>query len=351
MMRKYDCLVYIDSFQPLSNKQVKTIEAALERCSALLILIPQAHLPQTIHNPFNFLEQKAMLKAQFREHASKRLIVQGIFAPFDSQIAWQFCVQRKVNQVIRSLGSKIGFAIGSPLPFDSPLYFPQWESLSLNMDSGQSDNPLDLNEKLFESNFKTQLEQEKLQSVLPPLICNYLQAFINSPSFHRLRQEKEAVMRYRSSWAKAPYAPIFSTVDALCIQDAHVLLIRRNNPPCRGFWALPGGFIDSSESSLDAAIRELKEETNIALETAQLKRAWVKKACFDDPLRSVRGRTITQVFYFHMPGGPVLPSVNAGDDAGEAQWFPLANVHQLTLCEDHGQIMCQMLGMPLLLDA
>ena len=42
-----------------------------------------------------------------------------------------------------------------------------------------------------------------------------------------------------------------------------LLMIKRGDHPFIGQWALPGGFVNMNESLDEAALRELKEETNI----------------------------------------------------------------------------------------
>jgi len=53
------------------------------------------------------------------------------------------------------------------------------------------------------------------------------------------------------------------TATLICIKGGKLLLVKRAVQPAKGMWGLPGGFIELGETPNEAAIRELKEETNL----------------------------------------------------------------------------------------
>lgn len=50
---------------------------------------------------------------------------------------------------------------------------------------------------------------------------------------------------------------------AVLVQGDQLLLVKRRNEPDAGLWGFPGGHVDLGETAMDAAVRELQEETGI----------------------------------------------------------------------------------------
>ena len=188
---------------------------------------------------------------------------------------------------------------------------------------------------LFEGDLKS------IESKVPASTYKFLGAFQTSPLFHELKQEYEFVKEYKKPFQSLPYPPIFSTVDAVVIHSGHVLLVRRKSYPGKGLLALPGGFVNQDERLIDAAVRELIEETSFPLSVETLKRSITSKEIFDNPTRSLRGRTITTAFLFELRKTGPLPEVKGADDAEDAFWMPIQTVLNTDglLYEDHQSIV------------
>ncbi len=136
----------------------------------------------------------------------------------------------------------------------------------------------------------------------------------------------------------ADYPPFAVTVDlvVLTIRDDELcaLVIKRGEPPYRGRWALPGGFVRPDEGLDEAARRELAEETGLELGSVHLEQL----ASYGEPHRDPRMRVVT-VAYLAL--APDLPTPVAGTDAVAAKWSPLARLlaepHHLAF--DHHRIL------------
>jgi len=109
-----------------------------------------------------------------------------------------------------------------------------------------------------------------------------------------------------------------------------VLLIQRGEPPFKGMWALPGGFVRMEESLEEAALRELEEETG--LEDAYLEQLFTYGETGRDP----RGRVVT-VSYFALIAADKNVRFEVGSDVTRASWFPIDLLPALAF--DHAQMV------------
>jgi ADP-ribose pyrophosphatase YjhB (NUDIX family) len=92
-----------------------------------------------------------------------------------------------------------------------------------------------------------------------------------------------------------------------------ILMVKRGNHPYMGYWALPGGFVNMDESLDKAALRELKEETNI--DDIYMEQLYTWGDVDRDPRTRVIGCS-----YMSLVDSSRL-DIKAGDDAEDAAWF------------------------------
>lgn len=124
---------------------------------------------------------------------------------------------------------------------------------------------------------------------------------------------------------RLPVTPLL-TVDALIIYEGKIVLIRRKNPPFKGLYALPGGFVEVGETVEQAAIREAKEETGLDIRLIKL------LGVYSDPSRDPRGHTVS-VCYLAIGSG----NLKAGSDAKDTGLFSPNEIPKLAF--DHNKII------------
>jgi len=110
---------------------------------------------------------------------------------------------------------------------------------------------------------------------------------------------------------KSQNSPILAVDGVIRLAEKGVVLIRRRYPPFQGFWALPGGTVEIGETVEEALVREVKEETGLAVEPKRL------IGVFSDPSRDPRGHVISIAFHARVLSG----ALSADDDALEVKTF------------------------------
>ena len=111
-----------------------------------------------------------------------------------------------------------------------------------------------------------------------------------------------------------------------------ILLIKRKFPPMQGAWALPGGFVERGENPINAAVRELLEETGIHGENPKL------ISVMGEADRDPRKHIVSVVYEIEVS---LEQQPIAGDDAADAKFWPIDSIlnGDLQMAGDHQQII------------
>jgi bifunctional NMN adenylyltransferase/nudix hydrolase len=343
---RFDYLVLIGRFQPFHNGHHSVLKHALRLAEKVIVLTGSAGQPRTVRNPFNAGERAVMIRAAAGEDA-RRLLIKPLRDHLYSETLWVSDVQRLVAETLAEEGATdeavVGL-IGRNKDGETSAYlaaFPQWELVDVQHTDVLS--ATELRAWLFSGEEGGRL---MVKANVPEPVFGMLEAFrTSSPAYGQLAREDAFIRTYRQAWAVAPYPPTFVTADAVVVHSGHVLLVRRRAEPGRGLWALPGGFVNQNETVLDAAIRELHEETRLKIPRAVLRGSIKARQVFDHPGRSLRGRTITHAFHFDFPSGE-LPRIRAADDADQVRWVPIseAMLMEEQVFEDHFHILEHFVG-------
>lgn len=111
-------------------------------------------------------------------------------------------------------------------------------------------------------------------------------------------------------------------VGAVVVEDGRLLLIERATEPGAGLWSLPGGRVEFGESMTEAVVREVEEETGLAVTPREMI-GWVERS-------STEFHFVIADFEAALVGSGRL---RAGDDASDARWIPLAEITTVPLVE------------------
>jgi ADP-ribose pyrophosphatase YjhB (NUDIX family) len=123
---------------------------------------------------------------------------------------------------------------------------------------------------------------------------------------------------HMTSGSEAPADPPVRGVGGVVHDDrGRLLVVRRGHPPYAGHWSIPGGRVLLGEDDATAVVRELAEETGLA----------------------VRAGELLGVVELGTPGAPIVVhdyrcellggTLAAGDDAAAAAWVTAAQLRAL----------------------
>jgi len=121
-----------------------------------------------------------------------------------------------------------------------------------------------------------------------------------------------------------PEQPLIG-IGAVIICNGKILLEKRKGEPGRGKWAIPGGLVELGESTEQAVIREVKEETNLKVEQPKLIDV-VNNITLDENDK-IKYHFVIVDYFVKLTGG----KLEAADDAAELRWVGFDEVESYDL--------------------
>lgn len=370
MSKNYDTAVLIGRFQPIHAAHLKIFEKALDEANKLIVFVGSATEVRTIRNPWTFEQRKELIQRAVKDLVGEEQRPDWQPGPMEPSVTnrleivpirdylyqdgrWAGEIYSKATRLGASQDSSTAIygCIKDDWTEEYLNMFSRWRlermPYMLNLDA------TDIRQKLFETG-GVEANEDKIM----PSTQTYLNYWINGdtryvdeirpgvPINEHLQDEWEHYKKEKDRWDWHPYDnPQAATADSLVLQNGHILLIRRQIHPGKGLLALPGGYVNSGESTREAALRELKEETGLPIHQDDLKNfATEDPEVFDHPQRCLGPlRKITNVYRIELPSGE-FPVVEGGDDAAEAEWYPLPEVYskENEFFEDHWHIISEM---------
>lgn len=405
-MKQYKLAVIIGRMQFLHNGHIHLFNEAAKKADQILVLVGSSDKAPSPSNPFTYQQREQIVFGALHEAGITQALNSRVnVLPLPDDYLEDQWMANVINAVQTHADAQLGetgmfikdedvVLVGHEKDASSYYLrmFPQWDFYNAPNDRGL--NATDFRKELFDRlpaqdpMFMTRLitltkslsESEYggfCQDVTDLLICKYpglkrhltitaepiprpldmthlklnspkamhpfLDEYVKTEDYRNMMAEHHQYADEKLSWGMAPYPVTFVTTDAVVTHKSSILMIRRKNHPGKGLWALPGGFLGAKEWVRDSIIRELREETRIAVANEDLLRIMQPVRVFDNPGRSLRGRVITHAARFNLDhlGLTKRPKVRADDDAEAVRWFSFGEILKAdkSLFEDHAEII------------
>jgi bifunctional NMN adenylyltransferase/nudix hydrolase len=333
--------VFIGRFQPLHNGHLEIIEDIVRQNDKVLLFVGSANRSRTYKNPFTFKERKSFIEQTLKSPKVQVLPLND--HPLDED--WHIELKEKIEK--NKLEGEIKF-YGS-FKDNSSYYLEFFKSKNAEKHISIQDGKLVEDNLFVEKKILNKIDAEFIRSTLferdivltnliPTPVITFLNKFRIEAIYWDLKEEYRYIKKYKESWSQSPYPPVFMTVDAVVRYQDSILLIKRKDPPGKGLYALPGGFMNANETLESAFLRELKEETGMVLKSTDIQ----EMKLFDNPDRSTRGRVVTMAYYCDVTNKPTrILDLKAGDDAESYKWVKFQDIENnlLEYHDDHLDII------------
>lgn len=309
--------VVIGRFQPIHDGHIHLLTTAGEQVDELLILVGSVNQCRSIKNPWTFVERREAITSTLNSvtPSPRGFQIHPINDnPYDD-LEWLHEIHKCVESVTGEDADVTLFGMFKE-GNDYLKWFRDWKSVSI----------------------------EPISTTCATGVRTALLVAGDTRIPHDVADDYAYFAQERAQYTSYPYPDSLTLycADAVVVCNDHVLLIQRKYAPGRGTWALPGGFRNNNETFRQCAVRELIEETGIAIDKPTVERSIVTSELFDSPKRS-HGISRTTMAVLIRPNKDTLPALASADDAAECRWVPIQDaLDNYTLFDDHAAIITSM---------
>lgn len=335
MKQKQTVAIYIGRFQPYHNAHAKILKHCVETFDHTIVLVGSTNQRVSTKNPFTYEQRRDWIIAD-----QPSVIVRPLIDFIYDDAEWV----AQINPLV--------FDVFNPGDYEFHLVGHHKDDSSYYLDIFPNFKYYEMPE-IYSGISGTMIRDAWFYGVsqywtmrVPEPVSKTMRSMSASDVYKDLTEEFEYYRKEREMFRDYPFPETlrFTCADSVVVCNEHVLLIRRKNAPGKGTWALPGGFVNQNETFRQCAIRELKEETGINVLKEVLNNAIVNHKLFDSPKRNLGIPRITDAFYYYLlpedfEGPANFPEVAAADDAADIKWFPISDIRDMKLYDDHADII------------
>ena len=144
--------------------------------------------------------------------------------------------------------------------------------------------------------------------------------------------EKLYLATYNIHDFEVPLTVVDMSIFAIINKQLHVLLVKRNDHPFKGIYALPGGFINMKDDAdiEGTAHRKLFEKTGISSPYLE------QVSTIGNKTRDPRGWSVTILYFALINYLSVRPIEEKEEDV---KWYPLKEAYKKKLAFDHNLLL------------
>ena len=273
-------------------------DQALKDADTLIIFLGSANHAITFKNPFTDFERQVMVEQYIRsKNKEARLEIRNV-PDFIDDIDWANYIKREIASIKTEEDWVFLYGFEKDASSYYLKYFPEYTSKAVESFHATDDEILgatEIREMIYKGDpnwkaFVNEFVQERVE------------AWMKTPAYKNVKEQYDFTMNYRKQFApitdgEKKYDINFITVDNVVFCGGEVIVVKRKEYPGTGLFALPGGFLLKDKTLRRSADVHFEKKTGIDITHEEPKKFFV----VDNPDRSLRGRTVTNVFVYDLP--------------------------------------------------